>query len=207
MNEAFYNKRAELFRQTFEQHFLNDKPEKFSFRAAISDELGSKDVLVKNVQEHMESKLDTVPLAEKLLDTVVENINSIAPASNIKIGNLRKRHQSEYENFCQIIADALTSTDEPDEVFESIHDRIVKFHYRKKKVTNLRATLLHLLCVVLACRAGSTSIFGTVEFFGDVTEFFLEERLFKMKDKNIKHSFLRLNQLVNRLKETMETKW
>lgn len=207
MNEANFVERAELFRQTFEKHFHNDKLEKFSFRAAISDELGSKDVLVKNVQELMESKLDTVPLAEELLKTVVENIKSIAPASLIKIGNLRKRYRSEYENFCQIIADALTSTDEPDEVFESIHDRIVEFHYREKKVTDLRATLLHILCVVLACREGSESIFGTVEFYGDVTEFFLDERLFKMKDKNIKQSFLRLNQLVNRLKETMETKW
>lgn len=207
MNEANFVERAELFRQTFEKHFHNDKLEKFSFRAAISDEFGSKDVLVKTVQELMKSKLDTVPLAEELLKTVVKNIKSIASASMIKIRNLDSHNQNDYRDFCQIIADALTSTDEPDEVFESVHDRIVKFHYREKKVTDLRATLLHLLCVVLACRAGSKSIFGTVEFFGDVTEFFLEERLFKMKDKNIKQSFLRLTQLVNRLKETMETKW
>lgn len=197
----------ELFKSHFEDNLKDKNGNSITFDDAISSERGKKRKLVETVQKLIGDNTDTAKLGEEFYRSVDKYLASIYPTERAKINDLKKHDLPNHNRFCAILGNALLSTNQEDEIFSKTYDDISIYHSEKIPNAPSRSTLFHLLFVALTCKDDSKSIFGTVTFFGDVTEFFLGERLLSKSDPNIKQSFNSLNQIVSQLSEVMSSEW
>ncbi len=207
MHEESLHERIDLFKQTFERSFRSEQSKIFSFRSAILKEHDTKIKLFSTIQSLQKASLEPILLGQTVAKVANKHLNSIGARPSRILSELKNNYKDYYDEFYKIIGDALLSEEKEEFVFAKTHEKIMNFHGLEKGVTNVHSTLYHLLTVTLACKKNSSTIFGMVKFFGDVTEFFLKKRMFGFYDKNIEVSFRELNKLVQYLFAKMKNEW
>lgn len=206
MSNEIIEGRLEHFRASFQKLFRTSDTKSFSFESAIAAEHRSKPELIKEVREIVKGGSEPFLLGQEFYKTVNKRLGSIGSRQSESVSKL-KHHKKYFNEFYTIIGEALLAEGDIVDIFSDTHHKIMSFHNQDPKFTKLRSTLFHLLTVVLACRTNSTSIFGMVNFFKDVTEYFFGKRLFGFCDHEIKESYIKLNNLVETLYSTMKNTW
>lgn len=207
MNNDQMLTRFESFRHQFEDHLVGKDGQNISFTEAVSGLRVPKLALVKSVRELLKVQTDPTELGHQFYHTVLKYLKTVHRIEVAKLAELEENDRRSYNKFCAILGDALLSSDRDEEIFDKYHHRILSFHMEKIENAPSRGTVFHLLFVALGCKENSDTIFGTVTFIGDVTEFFQGDRMFKRSRINVKESFQRLNNTIAELSETMSSKW
>ncbi len=207
MNQDRMLAQFESFRNQFEDHLTGKDGQKISFTEAVSGLRTPKLALVESVRTLLKDHNNPVLIGHEFYQTVIKHLKTVHRIEAAKISDLEKHDKPNYDKFCAILGDALLSSDRDEEIFDRYHHRILSFHMEKIEHAPSRGTIFHLLFVALGCKENSDTIFGTVTFIGDVTEFFQGDRMFKRSRINVKESFRRLNNTIAQLSETMSSKW
>lgn len=197
----------ESFRHQFEDHLVGKDGQKITFTEAVSSLRVPKLALVKSVRQLIKEHSDPTELGHLFYHTVLKYLKTVHRIEVAKLAELEEFDRRNYNKFCAILGDALLSDEKDEEIFERYHHRILSYHMEKIENAPSRGTVFHLLFVALGCKENSDTIFGTVTFIGDVTEFFQGDRMFKRSRINVQESFQRLTNTITQLSETMSSKW
>ena len=207
MNQDRMLAQFESFKHQFEDNLIDSDGKPISFDQAIESERTSKESLVKSVRELIEVQSTPNALGAAFYKCVQKHLNSINWRDVPKFESLEKQNKSRFDSTCSIIGNALLSKETESDIFQSSFDKIRQYHLERTKEEPSRASFYHLLFVALACKQDSKTIFGTVTFFSEVSEFFLGEKLLQFTDKDIKQSFEIFNNLIAQLSEVMRNQW
>lgn len=207
MNEDRILSQIEVFKLHFEDNLSDNYGQTISFDEAIKREHKTKRALVEAVQELIKEEANPETLGSKFYVEVKKRLKSINRHDKSKFKKLKDSNSAMYNDLCSIFGQALLSTDDEVNVFQSSFEKILQYDDVKTDNDPSRSILYHLLFVALACKQNSNTIFGMVRFFGDVTEFFLGKRLLQFNDKELKQNFVIFNEFIAQLYDIMTNQW
>ena len=207
MNQERMLAQFESFRHQFQDHLIGKDGQEISFTEAVSNLRSPKLALVESVRTLLKYHNDPIHIGHVFYRTVIAHLKTVHRIEVAKLAELEEHDKPNYDKFCEILGDALLSSDKDEDIFDRYHHRILRYHRDKIENAPSMGTIFHLLFVALGCKENSDTIFGTVTFIGDVTEFFQGDRMFKRSRINVKESFQRLNHTIAKLSETMSSKW
>ena len=197
----------ESFRSQFKDNLIDSEGKPISFDQAIDSERTSKRALVKSTRELMQVPSTPEVVGAGFFKLVKKNLKSISRYDVPKFKSLEIQNKSKFDSTCSIIGSALLSKEPEVDIFQSSFDKIRQYDEERSEEDPSRSCLYHLLFVALACKENSKTIFGTVTFFSDVSEFFLGEKLLQFSDTDIKQGFEVFNSLIAQLSEVMHNQW
>ena len=199
--------RLTFFKEQFEKRFSNGTELSLAFKSAVADERKMKVDLIDEVAKILESETDASHIGEQFYEAVKKTFHSIHSSSIARVKDLQSADKGNYKVFCELIGDVLISEESESELYSTAYSKIQDFHYKKIENAPARSAMIHLLFAALSSKPGSTTIVGMVDFFGDVTDFFLGRKLLTYKDENVEDSFNQLNGIVARLFDEMSDVW
>lgn len=197
--------RLKFFREQFENNYLNDKEPSDAFKSAVDNERQMKIDLIDEVAKILTSETDASRIGEKFYEAVMKTITSVHRVSLAKIKDLENSDKANYNYLFSLYGNVLKSTKEESNLFQHTYKKIQEFHGKRIENAPGRADMVHLLFAALSSKPNSKTMIGRVQFFGDVTNFFLGRKLLSAQDENVEDSFYQLNGIIARLFDEMSS--
>ncbi len=197
--------RLTFFKEQFEKRFSHGAEPSDAFKSAVANERQMKVDLKERVNTILKQEKDASVVGEQFYEAVKKTFHSIHFSNIEKVKDLQSTDKGNYKVFCELLGNVLMSGEIESELYSSAYRKIQDFHYKKIENAPARSAMVHLLFAALSSKPGSTTIVGMVDFFGDVTDFFLGRKLLTYKDENVEDSFNQLNGIVARLFDEMSS--